>query len=184
MPALLLIRHCESVGGPAADAPLSAKGQADALALAAPLKALGIDAVYASPYARAVATVAPTAAACGLDLRIDARLRERDVRFIADRDAFHAHVAAGMADRTFKLAEEESFAETAARGLAALTDIAAAGHRLPAIASHGQAITAILSHADRRFGAANWREMANPHVFFVDFSNGGVAGYRPVQLLA
>lgn len=179
MPALLLIRHCETTGQ-SADSPLTPKGQADALALAAPLKSLGIDAAYSSPYGRAVATIAPAAAACGLELKIDARLRERAVHWIDGREEWLAHITRGMAEPDYKLDDEESFAETAARGLAALADIAAAGHTLPAIASHGQALSAILRSADPNFGVDQWRTMRNPHLFLADWRDGRLAKFKAI----
>lgn len=63
-----------------------------------------------------------------------------------------------------------ALAEAQARGLAALADIAAAGHQRPAVASHGNLIAAILSAIDPAFGFAAWRTMSNPEIFRLTFS--------------
>ena len=53
---IIFVRHCES-SGQASEAPLTAKGLADARDLVRCLVPLGIDAIYSSPYARAVQTI-------------------------------------------------------------------------------------------------------------------------------
>ncbi|GAA4628018.1 histidine phosphatase family protein [Cellulomonas oligotrophica] len=100
---LLLVRHGESVGNVAAtaaeragaptvdvgtrdaDTPLSDLGLAQARALGDALGALGAavrpDVVWCSPYARALATARTALDAAGLtpDLRVDERLRDREL---------------------------------------------------------------------------------------------------------
>lgn len=73
---IIFVRHCES-SGQTNNAPLTAKGLADARDLVRRLSPLGIDAVYSSPYVRAVQTIEPFAAAEGLAINIDDGLRER-----------------------------------------------------------------------------------------------------------
>lgn len=179
MGAALLIRHCRA-HGPAPDAPLTAEGAADAIALAAPLRQLGVDAAYASPYARAVSTIAPAAAACGLPLQIDARLRERDMPFLADPAAFETHMAAVFAGSAALQPDEESLSEAGARGLEALAAIDARGARLPAIATHGQILSAMLRSFDAGFGHARWKALRMPHLFLARIENGRIAGVREI----
>lgn len=178
---LLLIRHAQSQG-PAPEMGLTPAGERAALALARPLKELGVDAVYASPYVRAVSTVAPLAAVLGAQIRIDARLRERDVVTFDEPGAFLPHVKRGLEDPAFKLEGEESFAEVGARMSAAVAEIAAAGHALPALASHGQALTSLLRLSDPRFGYAQWQALKNPHVILADWRGGKLASFRHIDL--
>jgi probable phosphoglycerate mutase len=80
---LLLARHGETpsnrelryVGS--RDEPLSEHGANQAGQLAAALAALPVQAVYASPLRRAAETGRRIAEACGLDLRVEPRLREQ-----------------------------------------------------------------------------------------------------------
>jgi len=64
-----------SVKGEENDRPLSSAGAATALALAESLTAEPIAAVYSSPYARAVETALPIAAAHGVEVQIVDDLR-------------------------------------------------------------------------------------------------------------
>lgn len=178
---LLLIRHAQSEG-PAPHMGLTPEGERAALALAGPLKKLGVDAVYASPYVRAVSTVAPLAAVLGAQIGIVADVRERDVRFFDAQEDFFAHVRRGIEDPSFKLEDEESFAEVAARALPAIDAVARAGHALPAIATHGQALTAVLRSCDPRFGFAQWRALKMPHVILADWRGGKLVSFRDIDL--
>src|SRR5690349_3047397 len=77
---LYLVRHAESAPSddvPEPDWPLSARGVAQASALAPAMRGLGITAIYSSPYLRARHTVAPLAEALGLPVTVRDALRER-----------------------------------------------------------------------------------------------------------
>ena len=82
---LWLIRHAESAWNAMglwqghADPDLSARGRAQAQALAQQLEGQGIEAIVASDLRRARETARIVAAGLGLELRHDARLRERDL---------------------------------------------------------------------------------------------------------
>jgi broad specificity phosphatase PhoE len=82
---LILIRHAQSQLNAEqrwqgrSDSPLSALGREQALALARELRDLRLDAVVASPLARAVATAEPLAAGRGLAIELAPALSELDV---------------------------------------------------------------------------------------------------------
>lgn len=81
--AILLLRHGETALNAArvvqpADTPLSARGQAQADALAARLATGRIAAILSSDLPRAMMTAAPLAAACALPVRTSALLQERN----------------------------------------------------------------------------------------------------------
>lgn len=63
---VILVRHAEKAGEPAADPPLSALGQARAAALAAALKEAGVTAIVTSQLSRTRETARPLAALLGL----------------------------------------------------------------------------------------------------------------------
>src|ERR1700722_4960582 len=73
---LFLVRHCQSTGG-LPESALTERGNAAAALLADRLIPFGQDAIYASPYARAVSTVSPLATRLQTEINVDDRLRER-----------------------------------------------------------------------------------------------------------
>jgi broad specificity phosphatase PhoE len=83
--SFLLIRHAESTWNAGSrwqghgDPPLTARGRAQAIALAARLEGEGIDLLIASDLARSVETAAILGARWGLVPQHDARLREIDI---------------------------------------------------------------------------------------------------------
>src|SRR3954471_13685944 len=146
MPKLLLIRHCQSTGTHP-DAPLSEAGARAAGALITRLRDLAADAVYSSPYERAQAPVRPFAISAGLSVELDDRLRER---VLSDRELENRwdHVRRSFAEPDYRAPGGESLNQTAQRAIAALTDIGAAGHRLPAVSSHRNLIASVLRSID------------------------------------
>jgi broad specificity phosphatase PhoE len=80
----LLIRHGETdwlgerLAGRLPDIHLNAAGREKAEAVAAMLRPVSLEAVFASPLERAVETAEPTARAAGKEIRTDARLQEID----------------------------------------------------------------------------------------------------------
>jgi 2,3-bisphosphoglycerate-dependent phosphoglycerate mutase len=160
---LFLVRHCQSTGGLPGSA-LTESGYAAAARLADRLAPFDPDAVYASPYARAVSTVSPLATRLQAEIRIDDRLRERvrSSEEIADVDAY---LERSFADESHRAVGGESLRQAADRGLAALADIGRAGHRCAVVASHRTLIASILRTVDPRFGLAEWREMVTPDIF-------------------
>lgn len=176
MPKLLLLRHCQSTGRHP-DSPLSEAGTRVAGALVARLRDLGSDAVYSSPYERAQATVRPFAMSAGLSVGLDDRLRER---VLSDRDLEDRldHIRRSFAEPDYRAPGGESLDQTAQRAIAALTDIAAAGHRLPVVSSHRNLIASVLRSMDTAFGFEQWQELRTPDLFEVDLDAG-----RPVRFV-
>ena len=176
MPKLLLIRHCQSTGRHP-EAPLSDAGAKAAGALIARLHDLAPDAVYSSPYERAHATVRPFATSAGLSVGLDDRLRER---VLSDRDLEDRldHVRRSFAEPDYRAPGGESLNQTKQRAIAALTDIAAAGHRLPAVSSHRTLIASVLRSMDTAFGFEQWQDLRTPDLFEVELDAG-----RPIRFV-
>ena len=84
MTDLVLVRHGETTWhaqnryAGATEVELSPNGAAQAKELARWASSAGITAVWSSPQGRALATATPSAEALGLQVRVDARLRELD----------------------------------------------------------------------------------------------------------
>lgn len=139
MTTLLLVRHGQTVWheGPryagSSDVALTDLGHAQAQQLAAWAPSARLDAIVSSQLTRAVETARPAADACGLDLRVDARLAEVDFgiaegRTRADMEVdmpaeLAAHLANPM-ERGFP--GGESGLEVVGRAAAAFRDVCAA----------------------------------------------------------
>lgn len=102
MTTLLLVRHGQTVWheGPryagSSDVALTDLGRAQAQQLAAWAPSANLDAIVSSQLTRAVETARPAADACGLDLRVDARLAEVDFGVAEGRT--RAEMRVDMAD--------------------------------------------------------------------------------------
>lgn len=179
-----LIRHADAlpgaeelVAGGYDDQALSELGRRQAAALAERLRALPLAAIYSSPLGRAVQTAAPTAHALGLEVQIDADLREVELGPIGPEafagatpgeraEALRARlrdiaVLALGSGKWSSIPGTEPSAHLRARVTQAVGRIAAAhpGQRV-AIISHGGAINAYLAalldiERDYFFPAAN-----------------------------
>lgn len=170
MSKLLLIRHCQAIGTHP-DVPLSEAGARAAEALAARLHELAADAVYSSPYERAQATVRPFAISAGLPIGLDDRLRER---VLSDRELENRwdHVRRSFADPDYRAPGGESLNQTMQRATAALADVAAAGHRLPVVASHRNLTASVLRSIDAAFGFEQLLELRTPDLFEIELEAG------------
>lgn len=164
---LLLVRHCQSTGG-LPESGLTEKGYAAATLLADRLMPFGPDAIYASPYARAVSTVSPLATRLQNEVIIDDRFRER-VRSTEEIVDVENYLHRSFADENYRAVGGESLMQAAERGLAALADVCRAAHRCAVIASHRTLIASILRSIDPEFGLAEWRKMVTPDVFSLRF---------------
>jgi 2,3-bisphosphoglycerate-dependent phosphoglycerate mutase len=126
------------------------------------------DAVYSSPYARAVHTVLPLAARLQTEIKIDDRLRER-VRSSEEIEDVAGYLQRSFADEHYRAVGGESLSQAEERGLGALADIHRAGYERPVVASHRTLITSILRSMDPRVGLAEWGQMVTPDVFDLRF---------------
>lgn len=166
---IFLVRHCQSTGG-LPESALTARGQAAAALLADRLLPFGPDAVYSSPYARAVSTVSPLATRLQTEITVDDRFRER-VRSTEEIEDVAGYLHRSFADEDYRAVGGESLREAADRALAGLADICRAGHRCAVVASHRTLITSILRSISPQVGLAEWREMTAPDVFSLRFED-------------
>jgi broad specificity phosphatase PhoE len=136
---IVLVRHGETTwhaenryaGG--SDIPLTPRGIEQARQLARWAGAAGVDGVWASNLSRAMLTAQPCAEAAGLEMQVDARLRELD--FGRGEGLTQAQMAEAMPDALAAFLQDpvahhlpagENPKDAAERGLACLYDIAAA----------------------------------------------------------
>jgi 2,3-bisphosphoglycerate-dependent phosphoglycerate mutase len=166
---LLLVRHCEATfQGP--ESPLTVSGTAAAERLAVQLAAYAADALYSSPYARAIATVRPFSERSGLTIALDDRIRERQLSAEPLSDWLD-HLTKSYQDVHYRAPGGESLREVQERGVEVLSEIASR-HEFAVVASHGQWISAVLHHIDRSFAFEQWRALRNPDLFVLWWDTG------------
>jgi 2,3-bisphosphoglycerate-dependent phosphoglycerate mutase len=164
---LLLIRHAQTTGQEP-EAELTTAGLAQAQRLALDLASYGVDAVFSSPFRRAVQTAEPLATMTDLTVTVVPGLRERRLSSQPLADWLW-HAEQSFLDRHHRATGGETLHETATRALAALSDIMAGKFRRPAAVSHGGVISAVLSAIDPEFGFPESQTLANPDVFELTF---------------
>jgi len=174
--ALFLVRHCRSTGQ-TPEAPLTGEGFRDADTLGATLEALGADAAYSSPFVRARQSLEPFAVRAGLTVSLDERFRERLLQ-AQDSDDWLDLLRASFADDNYRAPGGETMAEARARAMAALADVVRAGHRLPAVATHGNLLASVLMTMNPAFGFADWQALRNPELVRIVWRDGGPESYE------
>lgn len=172
---IVLVRHAQSVwpkhGEPDDDErPLTAQGLADADLLVPRLTAYRPAAVLSSPQRRAVQTVAPTAAALGLDVVTWPELREWVSGLVPSNDweTQYTHSWAHPASAHGDGESLDALTERAGRALARVAD--ARPDETVLIGSHGTFLTRALIAAGHR---ADWdfcRAMPMPAIYEVTSS--------------
>lgn len=174
----LLIRHASSVfQGP--DSPLTDEGAQQAQTLVSRLTQLGAGPLYASPYKRAVDTIAPYAKATNQSVtRLDG-LHER-VLSNPNLPDWMDHIRRSFDDPSYAAPGGESLIQVRARAADALTQIETNGGPLPAFVTHGQLISALFTAADPDFSFDDWQTLGNPDLFYVTLNSGRITAFtRP-----
>ena len=151
------VRHGESVYNAErriqgqSNVPLSPLGREQSRAVAAALVRLPIDAVYASPLARALETAQIVAEPLGLEIQTDDRLQEinagvfQGLRFDEIDKLYPGEAARWRAqDPDFVIHGGESRRELMQRGLAVFEEIHSAGHACVVLVAHGGIFAAAL----------------------------------------
>jgi 2,3-bisphosphoglycerate-dependent phosphoglycerate mutase len=168
-PRAFLIRHCESTGQEP-DAPLTARGYAQARALAVQLAPPAHGPVITSPWRRARETAAPLAG--DVAPVVDPRLREWQLPFIPVEEWPRA-LQPIFAGTVALPSEVESLADARARGLAAVREAPPAA----AIVTHGKLLALVVSALGGLDPYAVFVGLQNPHVFELSAS-GAVRALR------
>lgn len=171
MKHLYIIRHCKAAGQPP-EAQLTTEGLAQAERLAQFLADKRIERIVSSPYVRARQSVEPLAAKLGLAIEEDERLAER-VLVSGDLPDWLERLKESFGDPNLAFEGGESGRAAQERAVAAVHDLLAQDEGIVALVSHGNLITLLLNHFDRRFGFAEWQALSNPDVFLVGVTEEG-----------
>ncbi len=189
---ILMVRHAHADWVADEGRPLSERGMRDAEEVGRVLSSRPPvpEAIYSSPYPRALQTVEPLAAALGLPIEILDDLRERT---LADGavDDFPAAMRASWEDLTLVYPGGESSLAATERFSAAIDSIvvhhsgahhSGARHNggCVAVGTHGNVLGLWLQANDPRYGYDFWCDMSWPDVYLVTMEGGRMQRLEPV----
>jgi broad specificity phosphatase PhoE len=171
--SFVLIRHAESPWSEDDARSLSPDGRLAAEALADRLDGIALDAIYSSPYRRALQTVAPLAQRRGLDVQELFDIRERTLGAFPG-ESFEDALAATWSQFDLCYTGGESSRAAQQRGLEVIRALAGR-HRSQTVAlsTHGNLLALLLNVFDPRVDFAFWRSLTFPDVFELQVSPTG-----------
>jgi len=166
---LYIIRHAEAEGQDP-KAKLTAAGKEKSEQLANFLKQYPIELVISSPFTRALHTIEPFVRKNNIPFKIDHRLSERLLSGENLPD-WLGKLKQTYVDRDLKFTGGESSNEAAQRITELVEELKQCSHMTAAIVTHGNIMSLLLNHYRPDFGFDEWRQLSNPDVFEIAFSN-------------
>jgi 2,3-bisphosphoglycerate-dependent phosphoglycerate mutase len=167
MKNLYIVRHAKAEGQ-SKGAELTELGEQQAESLTTFFEGREIDAIYSSPFLRAVKTIEPLAEKRGLPIIQDERLGER-ILSGNHLDDWMAHLEKSFNDFEYILDGGESNRAAYERASLFIKNIMNSGHENIIAVSHGNLTTLLLAYFDDRFGYKELMELSNPDVFLIRF---------------
>ena len=188
MTEIYFIRHAESdiTVTDGRTRPLTTKGMADRRLVTDFLKDKNVDAVFSSPYKRAVDTVSDFAQKFGFEIETDEDFRERRSDGDWDRKTdYFALMERQWADFSYTLSDGECLAEVQERNIAALKRVLARySDKTVTIGTHGTALSTIVNYFDNSYGFKDFMAMVGimPWVVKMYFVGDDFAGLQKIDL--
>lgn len=164
---------------------LSEEGLRDRCFVKKYLKDRDIQAIFSSPYKRAVDTVFPFAEEAGIPIQVDYDLRERKVGtdWIDD---FNSFAKKQWEDFNYKLLEGESLSEVQNRNIKVIEKLLQLyENQNLVIAGHGTALSTIINYYDSTFGYEGFNGIKNkmPLIVKFTFDKSVCCNYEIVELV-
>lgn len=170
-----LIRHAHADWTPDENRPLSVSGEREAVRVADVLSQYPIDAVYSSPYRRAIQTVEPLAARLDMAVQITPELRERKLGHSISGDFYNA-VQSTWRDPTFSYSGGESNAAAQQRGVSLINQL---NQYYPGadivLSTHGNLMALVMQNFDPEIDFSFWQSLTMPDVYQLDIRQDGSA---------
>lgn len=166
---LYVIRHCEAEGQ-APEACLTMAGKEASERLAEFLQHLNIERVISSPYTRAVQTIQSFVLQNNIPFKLDDRLKERVLSSV-DLPDWYEKLQQTYIDKDLKFLGGESSNEAAQRINEVVEELKQSTHMSLAIVTHGNIMSLLLNHFQSDFGFEEWKQLSNPDVIEIEFSN-------------
>lgn len=151
-------------------APLSDEGQKLALRLVDFFANKQIDAIYSSPFSRAIDTIQPTAIKLNQSIHLLENLKERNVgQWVADFDAFSKQQ---WLDFDYKLDNGESLNDVRQRIIPVFNDVLKQKFQSSIITGHGTSLSILFHHlTNTDFGHEDFLIMSMPDIFVATFDD-------------
>ena len=166
---LYVIRHCEAEGQ-APDACLTMAGKEESEQLANFLEQYQIELVISSPFTRALHTIEPFVRKNNIPLKIDHRLSER-LLSSEDLPDWLDNLKETYVNKDLKFTGGESSNEATKRINEVVEELKQSAHMSVVIVTHGNLMSLLLNHFQPHFGFDEWKQLSNPDVFKIEFSN-------------
>ncbi|RIW33601.1 histidine phosphatase family protein [Bacillus salacetis] len=168
MKDLYIVRHAKAEGQPPW-AKLTDLGEDQAKMLVRFFEGREVDAVYSSPFLRAVKTIEPLAADRGLPIIQDERLGER-VLSGTNLDDWMMHLERSFEDFEYVLDGGESNRAAYERASSFIEELIKSDHECVIAVSHGNLATLLLKFFAASFGYKELLELSNPDVYHINFA--------------
>ncbi|WP_010676698.1 histidine phosphatase family protein [Bacillus timonensis] len=169
MKKIYTIRHCEAEGQ-SPDAPLTEKGQLQAMELAAFFENRKVDRIISSPFKRAIQTIQPLANKRNIDIEMNVQLAER-VLSTKNMPDWYEKLKATYEDFELKYEGGESSRDAANRIIEVADDVIKNGGEHTIIVTHGGLMSLLLNHFNKNFGFEQWSKLSNPDVYILKMGN-------------
>ncbi|PBB04827.1 MULTISPECIES: histidine phosphatase family protein [Salimicrobium] len=165
MDRVMLVRHAEAEGQHR-DSPLSRRGLKETAALAEELNNWSCcEAVFSSPFLRAIETIKPFAEGHGLSIRTDERLEERVLSDVPLED-WEEYIEDSFHDREMKVSGGESARDAKERVREFLEDIDSFTY--PLLVTHGEILVYILEHFGMEVSFEDWLSFSYPDAILLE----------------
>lgn len=172
MKTIYIVRHAKAEGQPF-HASLTAEGGEQARHLASFLEKYPVEAIYSSPFKRALQTIQPFAERKGLSINEDDRLGER-ILSETDLTDWKGKLRESFEDFSLSFPGGESNAQGMARAASFIEFVVERKDDHIVVVSHGNLTTLLLRYFDEKYGYDELFALTNPDVYLVKVDEGRV----------
>jgi 2,3-bisphosphoglycerate-dependent phosphoglycerate mutase len=170
MKTIYIVRHAKADGQPF-HASLTLDGEEQAQNLVSFLEKYPIEAIYSSPYKRALQTIQPFSERKELPIHEDDRLGER-ILSGKDLPDWKDKLRESFEDFSLAFPGGESNEEAMERAASVIEDIVNSEEDHIVVVSHGNLTTLLLRCFDEKFGLDELLALTNPDVYLVRTDGG------------
>jgi len=169
---LYIVRHCEAQGQ-LPESQLTEKGFIQAKYLSGFFSNTKIDRIISSPFLRAIQSVEPISEETNIKIEIDKRLSERTLS-TTDLPDWREKLKATFNDLELKFQGGESSKEAMNRIVRVVDEVFKSESKNTIIVTHGNLMSLLLLNYDNSFDFDCWKNLSNPDVFVLCYTNNEV----------